>query len=181
MYTLGVKILMSTKRPYHFDHLLQVLKKSPWSLILYIFFNVFMHVYSPRPWADNPLVTKFWHHQKAQITLTICCKFTNGLWILILYTFFKLFYTCIKPRGKGRQTPGVKILTSTESPYHFDHLLQVSKISLWILILYTFLNAFSHVYSTGAGADNPLWTKFCCQQKGSVTLPICCKFQKISL
>ena len=28
------------------------------------------------------------------------------------------------------------------------------------------------------GADNPLWTKFWCQQKCLVTLPICCKFQK---
>ena len=66
----------------------------------------------------------------------------------------------------------------TESSYHFDHLLQVSKKSIWILILYTFFNVFPHVYSPGAGADNPLWTKFWCQQKGLVTLPICCKFQK---
>ena len=57
--TLGVKVLMSTEKPYLFDHLLQVLKKSLWSLILYIFFNVFMHVYSPTPGAANPLVTKF--------------------------------------------------------------------------------------------------------------------------
>ena len=39
---------------------------------------------------------------------------------------------------------------STESPYHFDHLLQVSNKSLWILILYTFFNVFPHVYSPGA-------------------------------
>ena len=52
------------------------------------------------------------------------------------------------------------------------------KKSLWILILYTFFNVFPHVYSPGAGADNPLWTKFWCQQKGLVTLPICCKFKK---
>ena len=52
------------------------------------------------------------------------------------------------------------------------------KKSLWILILYTFFYVFPHVYSPGAGADNPLWTKFWCQQKGIVTLPICCKFQK---
>ena len=32
--------------------------------------------------------------------------------------------------GKGRQTPWVKILMSTERPYHFDHLLQVLKKSL---------------------------------------------------
>ena len=41
-----------------------------------------------------------------------------------------------------------------------------------------FLMFFPHVYSPGAGANNPLWTKFWCQQKGLVTLPICCKFQK---
>ena len=54
------------------------------------------------------------------------------------------------------------------------------KKSLWINIpiLYTFFNVFPHIYSPGAGADNPLWTKFWCQQKGFVTLPICCKFKK---
>ena len=42
-----------------------------------------------------------------------------------------------------------------------------------------FLNVFQHVYSSGAGADKPLWTKSWCQQKCLVTLPICCKFQNI--
>ena len=32
--------------------------------------------------------------------------------------------------GKGRQTPGVKLLMSKEGPYHFDHLLQVLKETL---------------------------------------------------
>ena len=45
-----------------------------------IYFNAFIHVYSPRAEADNPL--------------------------------------------------GDKLLMSTESPYHFDHLLQVSNKSL---------------------------------------------------
>ena len=44
-----------------------------------------------------------------------------------------------------------------------------------------FFNVFPHVYSPGAGADNPLWTKSWCQQKSLVTLPICCKFKKKSL
>ena len=34
---------------------------------------------------------------------------------------------------------------STESPYHFDHLLQVSNKSLRILILYIFLKMFFHM------------------------------------
>ena len=87
----------------------------------------------------------------------------------------------IQPRGKGRKPLGDKLLMSTESPYDFDHLLQASNKSSWILILYTFFNVFPHIYSPGAGADNHLWTKFWCQQKGLVTLPICCKFQKIPL
>ena len=37
-----------------------------------------------------------------------------------------------------------------------------------------------HVYSPGAGADSSQGTKFWCQQKGIITLPICCKFQRNS-
>ena len=48
---------------------------------------------------------------------------------------------------------------STESPYHFDHLLQVSNKSLSTLILNIFFNLFPHVYSPRAGVDNPLGTK----------------------
>ena len=33
-------------------------------------------------------------------------------------------------------------------------------------------------YSPGAGADSPQGTKFLCQQKGLITLPIYCKFQR---
>ena len=62
--------------------------------------------------------------------------------------------------GRGRQTPGVKILMSTERPYHFDHLLQVLKKHPFKLILYTFFNVFSYVYSPGAEADNALGSKF---------------------
>ena len=39
---------------------------------------------------------------------------------------------------QGREPPGDKILMSTEGPYHFTHLLQVSMKSLWSLILYNF-------------------------------------------
>ena len=43
--------------------------------------------------------------------------------------FFMFFHMYIAP-GRGRQTPVVKILMSTERPYHFDHLLIVLKKSL---------------------------------------------------
>ena len=35
-----------------------------------------------------------------------------------------------------------------------------------------------YIDSPGAGADNPQGTKFLCQQKGLITLPIWCKFQR---
>ena len=70
---------------------------------------------------------------------------------------------------------------STGSPDHFDHLLEVSKWSLWILILYTFFNYFKHVYSPRARADKPLGSKFWCQQKALTISTICCKFKIISL
>ena len=41
-----------------------------------------------------------------------------------------------------------------------------------------FFHDFIYVYSPGAGADNPLGTKFLCHQKRLVNLVICCKFQK---
>ena len=64
--------------------------------------------------------------------------------------------------GQGQTTPGDKILMSTETSCHFSHLLQVSKKSLWSLILYNFFHDFIHVYtcSPGAGADNPRGRNF---------------------
>ena len=40
-----------------------------------IYFNAFVHVYSPRTGADNPLGDKCLPQRKALITLPICCKF----------------------------------------------------------------------------------------------------------
>ena len=50
---------MSTEKPCHFAHLLQVSKKYLRSLILYIIFHVFIHVYSPGAGTDNPLGSEF--------------------------------------------------------------------------------------------------------------------------
>ena len=49
---------MSTEKPCHFAHLLQVLKKISLKSVLYIIFHVFIHVYSPgqgqtTPWGQN--------------------------------------------------------------------------------------------------------------------------------
>ena len=165
----GDKILMSTETSCHFGHLLQVSKKSLWSLILYNFFHDCIHVYSPRAGADNPLGTKFWCQQEHLVTSVICYKFQNNLFEVWFYTFvFKILYMFIA-QGRDRQPSGDKVLMSTEMSFHFIHLLQVSKKCIWSLILYNLLYDLIHVYSPGAGADSPQWTKFWCKQKGLIT------------
>ena len=60
--------------------------------------------------------------------------------------YFNSLYMYIAP-GQGQTTPWGQILM----PYHFAHLLQILKQSLWSLILYTFFHVFPHVYSPGQG------------------------------
>ena len=122
------KIFMSTETSCHFGHLLQVSKKSLWSLILYIFFHDFIHVYSPGAGADNP---KGWN-------------FDVNRNILSLRSFVASF----------------------------------KKISLKSWFYTIFFNDLIHVYSPRTGADSPQGAKVWCQQKGLITLPICCKFQR---
>ena len=70
--------------------------------------------------------------------------------------FFILFHMYIAP-GRGRQHFGDKILMTTERPFLFAHMLQVSKWSLRNLILYTFF-MFLYLYSLGQG-QKPLGDK----------------------
>ena len=148
----GDKILMSTEMSCHFIHLLQVSKKSLWSLILYNFFHDFIHVYSPKAGADNPLGTKFLCQREHLVTLVICCKFQKNLFEVRFYTvFFMILYMYIAP-GQGQIAPRGQ---NFERPYHFTLLLQVSKKSLWSLVLYNFSHDLIHVYVPGTDGIQP--------------------------
>ena len=56
--------------------------------------------------------------------------------------------------GQGQTTPGDKILMSTETSCHFLHLLQVSKKSLWSLILLIFMILYMYI-TPGQGLTTP--------------------------
>ena len=60
--------------------------------------------------------------------------------------------------GQGQTTPGDKIFMSTETSCHFGHLLQVSKKSLWSLILYNFFHDLYMYIALGQGLTTP-WDK----------------------
>ena len=62
---------------------------------------------------------------------------------------------------QGQTTPWGQMLISTESTYHFAHLLQVLIKTIYLKSVFKhILNDFIPVYSPRAGSDNPLGTKF---------------------
>ena len=69
---------------------------------------------------------------------------------------------------------------STEMPYHFAHLLQVSKISLKPDFLHI-SNDFMHVYSPRAGANNTFGTEFDVNRKALSLCNFVASFIKVSL
>ena len=152
----GDKILMSTERPYHFTHLLQVSKKSFWSPILYNFFHDLIHVYSPGGRGRQPPGDKILMSTERPYHFTHLLQVSKkSFWSPILYNFFHDLIHIYSPGVGGIQPLGDKVLMSTERPYHFTHLLQVSKKSFWSLILYNFF----HDLIPGAGGIQPLGDK----------------------
>ena len=146
---------MSTGRPHHYGHLLQVQKESLQPLTLYTSFDDLITVYRPRSGADNPRGSKFLCQQKPLVTSVIFYMFQINLFEVWFYTiFFMILYMYIAP-GQGLTTPWDEILMSTGTPCHFGHFLQVSKKSLWSLILYNFFHDLIHVYSPGRGRQPP--------------------------
>ena len=97
-----------------------------------------------------------------------------------LYTFFNDFIHVYSRRAGVDNPPRDKILMSTERPYHFAHLLQVSKQISLNLILYILFHVFIHVYSPGTGTENPMGPNFLYQHKPFVILVICCKFLSLN-
>ena len=119
-------------------------------------FHDFIHVYSPGAGADNPWGRNLNVNRNILSLQSFVSKkslksdFIPFFQILYMYT----------AAGQGQTTTGDKILMSTETSCHFAHLLQVSKkISLKSDFMH-FFHDFIHVFSPGAGPDNPLGTKF---------------------
>ena len=94
------------------------------------------------------------------------------------YNFFHDFIHVYSPEAGAVNPLGTKFWCQQEHLVTSVICCKLKQKSLWSLILYIFFHDLIHVYSLGAGADSPQGTKFWCQQKGLITLPICCKFQR---
>ena len=91
---------MSTGRPHHYGHLLQVYKESLQPLTLYTSFHDLINVYSRMSGADNP------RGQNFDVTSVICYKFQNFSLKSDFVHFFHDFihvYTCSP--GAGADNP----------------------------------------------------------------------------
>ena len=142
------------------------------------FYGFFSHVYSPGQGQTTQWRQKFHDNRKAFSLCPYVARFkvisSKSDFIPIFNDFIHIYSHWARaenPLGTNFWCQQKALITST-----ICCKFQTNLFEFWF---YThFLMFFPHVYSPGAGADNPLWTKFWCQQKGLVTLPICCKFQK---
>ena len=141
---------MSTETSCHRPFATRLKKKALWSLIPYNFVIIlYMYIVPGQglttPWGQkfdvNRNVLSFRSSDASLKTISLKSDF-------IQFFFHDYMHIAL---GQGRQPPGDKILMSTERPYHFTHLLQVSKRSLWSLILYNFFHDLIHVYTPGQG------------------------------
>ena len=132
--------------------------------MLCTFFVSFIHVHSPWAGADNPLGPKFWCQQEDLITMVICCcKFKKNLLTSNL--------------GDDLNSCGRDVYVNRNILLLQSFVASFKKIfEVWFYtIFFSWFNSSTH---TGAGADSPKGTKFWCQQKDLITLPICCIIQR---
>ena len=107
---------MSTGRPCHFAHSLQVLKQYIWSLILYIFLPVFIHVYSPGSRAGNPLGSELYLNMYRMSLWSFAVSFFHKMTFWQFFPY-KIIMDQIWPCHKiGRGQPKVIIWTNFYGP-----------------------------------------------------------------
>ena len=124
---------MSTERPPPLCHFLQVSKTSLQPLTSYTCFHELTNVKSRRSGADNPRGKIFDVNRNHLSLRSFATSFKN---ISLKSDFIHIFSTPFDD----------EMLMSTGTSCHFGHLLKVSKISLWTLILYFFLIFFMILY-----------------------------------
>ena len=100
---------MSTGRPHHYGHLLQVYKESLQPLTLYTSFHDLINVYSCRSGADNPRGQNFDVNRNLLSLQSFATSFKKISLKSDFIQFFSWFYTCIYVHvaaGQRLTTPG---------------------------------------------------------------------------
>ena len=141
-------------------------------------FHDFIHVYSPGQGLTTPWELNFDVNRNILSVQSFVASFKKmSLKCLILYNFFHDLIH-VYNLGQGVDSAhGTNFWCQQEGLMTLpicDHLLQVSKKSLWTLILYNFFHDLIHVYSPWAWDMQPPGDKVLCQQKLLITSIISC-------
>ena len=102
----------------------------------------------------------------------------TSLLSLILYNLFHDFIHVYSPWAGRDMSQGTKFWCQQKC--HVTSFICCKFIKMYLKsdFIQKKNHDLTHVYSPREGADSPQGTKFRCQQKGLITLPICCKFQR---
>ena len=147
--------------------------------VFYVFF--FPHVYCPSQGQITHWVQKFYDNTKAY---SLCPYVASFKMISSKSDFihtFNHFIHVYSPGARAKKILGDKLVMSTESPYHFDNLLQFSNKSLWILILYAFFNDFHKYIAPGQGQATLCGQNPDVNRKALSLCPFVASFKNISL
>ena len=169
---------MLTETSCHFGHLLQV-SKHLLVVWFYTICSMILYMYiAPGQGLTTPWGLNFDVNRNVLSLRSFVASFKNISLKSAFIHFFHDFIHEYSPRAGADSPPGDKILISIEMSSHFIHLLKFSKqvFDVWFYIY--FFHDLIHVYSTDTGADSLQRTQFWCHQKGLITFPICCKFQR---
>ena len=142
-----------------------------------IYSNAFIHVYSPRAGADNPLGPNVDVNRK----LLPLCPFVAGFKTISLKSDFRHVFPHVYSPGQGQTTYWGQNFDDNRKAFSLCPYVASFKIISSKSDFIHIFNDFTHVYSPGTRAYNPLGTNFWCQQKALITLPIRCKFKKRNL
>ena len=155
---------MSTGRPHHYGHLLQVYKESLQPLTLYTSFHDLINVYSRRSGADNSRGQNFDVNRNLLSLQSLATSFKKiSLKSDFIQFFFMILYMYIHVApGQGLTTPrgrnfdvnrNILTLWSFVASFIKKNLFEVWSYAI-------FFHDFIQVYSPGAVADSPQGTKF---------------------
>ena len=159
---------MATETSCHFGHLLQVSKKSLWSLILYNFFMISSMYIAPGQGMTIPWEWNFDANRNILSLQSFVTSFKN---ISLKSDFIHFFHDFIHVYSSGAEADspqGTKFWYQQKCLVTSLICYKVQKKSLKSDFI-QFFHDLIHVYSLQG-------TKFSCQQKGLIILPICCKF-----
>ena len=139
-------------------------------------------MFSPRPGTGNPLVTKFWRQQKAQITLTICSKFQNDLFEFWFYTHFLIILNMYIALGQGQTNPWGQNFDVSRKLLPLRPFVAKFKKFLFKFWFYTHFFFFFHMYIAPEQGQTTLYGQNSDVNKKALSLcPFVASFKKISL